>query len=167
MSNPFSQRVNRQLMLAQQQLAVEVDTSSASGRLKQLGVFEAAVFHLYRAYLEMLRELAENYQVESPESVASLADLQQGLEKLDKTPAEARELAELQNHGFIADLMGAWNSFFQVASSAPVKINAPRPAGLISAREVKDSELDRETLSIWISKLREVSDRHRDVMVEY
>jgi len=167
MSNSFSQRVNRQLLLAQQQLDKEVDTSNASGRLRQLGMLEAALFHLYRGYLEMLRELAENYQLESPESLADVAELQEALMAVDKTPAEIQELVELQTRGFVADLLAAWHSLFQGPGSTPSKAGSTRPDGLISMRQIGEAELEREKLVTWLSRLREISDRHRDIMVEY
>jgi len=167
MSNPFSQRVNRQLLLAQQQLDTSVDTSNASGRLRQIGILEAALFHLYRGYLEMLRELAENYQLESPESLTNVTELQEALMAVDKTPAEIQELVELKTNGFVADLLAAWSSLFQGPGSAPAKVGSARPDGLISTRQIGEAELDREKLATWLSRLREISDRHRDIMVEY
>lgn len=167
MPNPFSQRVNRQLLLAQQQLDIAVDTSNASGRLRQVGIFEAALFHLYRGYVEMLRELAENYQLESPELLTDLETLRQGLADVDKTPAEIQELVELEANGFIANLLSAWKSLFQGFGSVPGKQASSRPEGLIMARQIADTDLDRETLADWLTRLREISDRHRDIMVEY
>lgn len=166
MSNPFSQRVNRQLLLAQQQLDVQVDIDSASGRLRQTGIFEAALFHLYRAYLEMLRELADNYQLDKPESLDTLSALSQALKQVGKTPAEVQELTELEARGFVAEILSAWKSLFQ-GPQAPGEVKMQRPEGLISTRQIAETELDREKLSSWIGRLREVSDRHREIMVEY
>lgn len=167
MPNSFSQRVNRQLMLAQQQLEIEVDISNASGRLRQTGFCEAALFHLYRAYLEMLRELAENYQLDKPESLGTLADLRSALESVNKTPAEVQELTELETSGFIAQMLAGWHSLLQASSSSSGAVKAARPEGLISARQIAETELDKEKLNNWLQRMREISDRHRDIMVEY
>ena len=167
MTNPYSQRVNRQLLLAQQHLDMQLPEEGASNRLRQSGVMESALFHLYRAYLDMLRELAANYQLERPEAITTVGELEQMMKAVDKSPAEVQELVELARQGFIAELLSSWQHLFRGPSSPEGQPKQARPQGLISTRSLKDWELDRQRLQGWLDRLREISDRHRDIMIEW
>jgi Family of unknown function (DUF6586) len=166
MSNPYQQRVNRQLMLARQHLEIEVSTDNASGRMRQAGLFESVLFHLYRAYLEMLRELADNYQLSYPDRITTIEQLVEAMNAAGKTSAETEELLDLQRQGFIADLLACWKHLF-AGPAGEESEQKLRPVGLISTRQLQNWDLDKARLVQWLQSMTEISDRHRDIMVEY
>ncbi len=167
MANPFSQRVNRQLVLAGQHLQIPPEGTSASARLRHTGLLESALFHLYRAYLEMLRELAANYQVPQPGQISELSQLQSALAAAGKTPGEVAELVELRRNGFLAELIDCWQHFFAAPPEPGKEQPQSRPEGMISLRSLSNRDLDQARLEDWLRRLEEISDRHRNVMVEY
>ncbi len=166
MDNPYVQCVNRQLLLASHQLDLLKEAASANERLRNQGYLEAALFHLYRAYLDMLRELAANYQLPNPEDIAGAEDLRRAMSEMGKTSAEVNEFEELQHKGFIRDLKDSWQHLFS-GDYGQRKVDSAGAPNLISTRTVNSWELDYSSVEKWINRLREISERHRDVMIEY
>lgn len=165
MANPYIGWVNLQMVSVRHHLSLLLEAKNANERLRNRGVLESAAWHMLRAYRYYLFELGANYQLSSPEDHQTADELGRALESAGKHPGEASELIGLEDNGWVSDLLGV-----------NIAINRPSPAlgGPTLQKELAIIDLDRvpveltqDVLIDWLSKFKELTERHREVMVEY
>jgi len=165
MINPYISWVNLQLVAARHHLNLLVEEISTNERLRNHGVLESAAWHLRRAYRYYLCELGANYQLPSPEANASASCLGDMLESVGKHPGEASELRQLEEDGWIGDLV-------QALESAESSNRTTRPQWQTKELDLVDLDarlvvLSKDVLDGWLVNFKELVERHRTVMVEY
>lgn len=177
MDNPYLGRVNQQLIFARHQLQSRMEPAqgkllNANENMRNQGILHAGLWHLRWAYRAYLAEVGANYKLAKPELAETAVELSQALEKMNKHPAEARELERLESEGFVRDILSALDHIEQIESG----LIAPAPSeseslGLLSLKDITDHKdkqpLDFDLLSNWIRLFKELIDRHREHMIEY
>jgi len=168
MANPYIGWVNLQLVAVRHHLNLLLEEKNANERLRNRGVLESAAWHLDRAYRYYLYELGANYQLKEPELNRTANELGNALEAIGKHPGEAAELSTLEKNGWVADLKQVLGSVEQL-DSGPREQKNSIPAGELTLVDVSDEqvELSAETLATWLGNFKELTTRHREVMVEY
>ncbi len=135
----------------------------------QKGLCESAVYQLECGYRHHLRAVAENYNIRSAAEISSVNELIAALEAVGKHPAEAEEMADLEENeeSWLGQLLATWRSFSRLPaaevageSSGPIPLLQLYPAPALNA-------LDRAQIQSWIDGFRELVERHREVMVEW
>lgn len=172
MANPYIGWVNLQLVSVRHHLSLLLEESNANERLRNRGVLESSTWHLNRAYQYYLYELGANYQLKEPESNKSAIELGEALEAIDKHPGEAAELAQLEKDGWIADLKRALVDLDRPDSTPGAKLISQQAMASQAHLKLVNLEdepipLSAERLRNWLEKFKELTTRHREVMVEY
>ncbi len=130
---------------------------------------ESAVYQLECGYRHHLREIADNYRSPQAESVKTVSELIAQLEAMGKHPAEAQEMAYLEadSENWLSQLLACWRAF----SEAPLVDAEPDRASPIPLMQVSQTNtlppLNAVQVSAWIDAMRELVERHRQVMVEW
>ncbi|MGV6807982.1 MAG: DUF6586 family protein, partial [bacterium] len=104
---------------------------------REIALCQSALFHLVVAYRLYLNEVSVTYKVDESASgrVKTVEELSAALRAIDKDPAEARELANLEaEHGTWLNRMLA--DFDQVAE--PRSLGYGESGNLIAARQVAE-----------------------------
>lgn len=178
MNNPYIGIVNQRIALALHQLRLTVDETSSAEKMRNQSCTYAGLWHLSNAYKAYVLEVGASYKVEQPEKAYDAAKLSEILESMNKAPAEARELVDLEKNGFIGQLQKALSTVEAVESGlmlpAPdklkTKVNLAEydPLSLKNITSVEDKlEINAERLSDWINEFKALISRHRELMIEY
>ncbi len=135
--------------------------------LKFDALVQGGCFHLYAGYLTYLRELAENYQLPAVDEIESLVDLVDALALAGKTPAESRELQELQvsSSSWLNCLSASYSTILQGQGEG----NAPEPLSdsVIRVASEGDKRCNLTNLKAWYQELSSLIARHRESMIEW
>lgn len=131
-------------------------------------LLQAAIFHLYNAYVLHLRTLGANYDCPAPEKISSIDGLQTDLALVDKVPAEVMEIRTLLDDptSWLSAVLRAHERLFDAANAAAFP--AVSDAG-INLRQDGDKApaLNTDQLAIWIRSMDEMVDRHGALMCEF
>lgn len=84
-----------------------------------------------------------------------------------KAAGEVDELLELESRGFVRDMLKIWAQFFAGQDGAEKSSQQGGNDALIAVKQLPDWQLDSDTLQGWVRQLTEISDRHREVMIEF
>lgn len=174
MMSPWLSQVNQKLFFARTLLeqAEQGVPASKGGRLGHLeqALCQSVVFQLECAYRQHLREVADIYQCADPDIIATVEQLASALKAVDKHPAEATEMLNLeqQPQSWLWQLLKTWQLFQLLPQmSATADIASP-----IAVMQVSPGDRDvlppltPEVARSWLLALEELVERHRELMVE-
>lgn len=147
---------------------------TASQKLRQQALGDAAVFHLAMALHFYLRELAEYHRIKNLIAINSVQDLAAALLEADRTSSESSELLELvqTSDSWLSQLVG----YYDQLSKSPEKPKEKKAFGqenLIELVELGEPEnqpllqLTPKLLSLWLDSFRALVIRQRETSVEY
>lgn len=165
MVTAYLSAVNQKLLFARQLLSRTDDKKS---RQQGAAIAQSVAVQLYQAWLWHCRNIAENYklqQVEAVDSANSLVDL---LAEQGKTPGEATELQTLQNDpdSWVNDLLNAHRCLYQLPTIRKAEMDVNRlPVIAVDAPDQVDWSIERA--NHWYSRMQELVERHREMMVEF
>ena len=165
MNNPWRQPVNAHLRKAGALAELARRDAAGLSRLATEALLEASLLQLVFAIRAYLNELAENYQCAAAGSISSPAELQQALQAMDKQPAELNEILIADSEGWLKELYATHSRIGQHNPGGAAPVRQARP-GLIETRQVKAGELDCDSLEQWLTRVKELVERHREMMVE-
>lgn len=134
----------------------------------EMALFQSAVYQLESGYRHHLREVATTYQCRTPDTITHVEQLVAELEAVDKHPAEAMEMFNLeqQPESWLAQLLCVWASFSNLPKSAVVADTA-NPIPLMQVNQKPQLPmLNIAQIQTWLDLMQEMVDRHRELMVE-
>lgn len=165
--------VNQKLLFAS--LLHKQMVQAGDNRHLKTALGQGAVFHLVQAYRHHLREVAAGYQCPQPPSMELASELLAALGAMDKSPGEAREMQHLEEEAgtWLNSLLASFAGFGVVEAAAgvgPEQEPDQNQKGLIAVRQAtaRDSlpDLSPAVVAGWLEALRELVERHREVMFE-
>jgi len=165
--NPYLSVVNQHVCfsaLLLEQLA-ECEGKSTN-RLQVLALAQSVLLQLEISYRFYLREVAATYKCREPEQIQDVDTLISALQSMGKHPAEASELANLeqQRGSWLSGLLAACHQVMRVQSE---QVSQHSPIAVVQvSSDQDDQELTAERLSGWRKDFLEVVERHRQHMLE-
>lgn len=165
--NPYLSLVNQHFCFSS--LLLERLTEyegQGSNRLLVLALSQSVVFQLEATYRFYLREVGATYKCREPEQINCVDELIHALETMGKNPAEASELANLeqQKGSWLWELLSAYRQMMRGPSE---QVSQNSPIALVQVDNERDAEeLNAELLSAWREAFHEVVERHRQHMLE-
>ncbi len=163
----YTSAVNQKLLFAS--LLHKQMAGAGDNRHLKAALGQGAVFHLVHAYRHHLREVAAGYQCPQPPSMDGAGDLLAALGAMDKWPGEAREMQHLEEEAgsWLNSLLASFAGFGEVEAGGGA---GPEQEGLIATRQASDRDslpdLTPAVVAGWLEALRELVERHREVMFE-
>jgi hypothetical protein len=165
--NPYLSIVNQKIFFCNLLLQ--------QGKLSELGLpkledalCQSALYQLECAYSFYLREIAATYQYKEAENVSSAQTLAAALNSMNKHPAEAQEIISLleREDSWLAQMLSAHRQLSLLPEQS-VSADPASPLALKDITQLHESvSLNYEQLSNWHASLIEMTDRHREMMVE-
>jgi len=166
--NPYLSAVNEKLLYARL-------LSGLLGDCRQVhlarALCQSIVAQLVLAYRCHLKEIAGNYHARRPEAVTTVALLVAALESVDKHPAEASELQDLEarQSSWLAELLRAWSGI-EGETPPATSVSGDEAMNLIPLQPVdplaKTIPLTEVSVRNWLALLDELVQRHRETMFE-
>lgn len=175
MSISHLQLVNQKLAFANSIIAsLTTSDDTATTKLQQQALTDAAVFHLATALHFYVRELAEQHRIMGLQGISSITDLASTLQKLDKYSSEVSELFELEqtNNSWLNQLTRYHAQLFRSPEKAKEKKafgqeNAINVIELSDADEAASLNLTVDVLVTWLNEFRSLITRQRETTAEY
>lgn len=175
MSDTYAVRTNQKLNFARLHIKALVQAQEASQWSKHARIesyHESVLFFMASGYASLLREIAENYALDTA-AVRNFADLQQQLEKTGQESPEAAELTQLEQdrQSWLHKMLAAYDACWS-AADGPVA----RPASESSLSEIHvlqvnpDHAEDQDMLAEfnqWLDQFRTLIERLRANMQEW
>jgi len=167
----FMSAVNQKLLFAEQ-LSALLDEGSSNQHL-EIAVAQSITVQLYQGWVWHLQDMASNYKLKNPEVISTAADLLNALQVEGKQPAEAAELHSLscQPESWVVRLLNAHRQLYLVPEIRSAQMDADRlPVLAIDTLSADSGETVNWNLSeviSWVVQMRELVERHRDMMVEF
>lgn len=162
-------RTNQKLYFCR--LACQAAGSSNDKQLYQAHC-ETAIFHLYGTFLAFLQELGHFYGLEMSEP--SLADIEQALDERTQVSPEVRQLQQLQQQGFLANIERAYQRCLYavppetIANASVPKNDAPPKDLIVNVVTLSNQWLpDDSTIREWRQQFLDLIEQLRDGMVEF
>lgn len=162
------------LLLAEYQQVAPFAEQGLKQQATAKALLHGAFYHLVATYPLYLKEIAQSYRCRTPGQVNSVGDLTAALADVNRPPAEATELAllEEQRGSFLHAMLMARHQLDRQFSATdferPLHSSA---SGDIPAVQVSDISLDIEisadNIQTWKNEFRALIARHREHMVEY
>ncbi|MDG1818701.1 MAG: hypothetical protein P8H31_02620 [Porticoccaceae bacterium] len=165
MLSSYLSAVNQKLLFARQLLA---QADSKTGQQQGTALAQSVAVQLNQAWLWHCRNVAETYKLQELDSVVCANTLVELLAAQGKTPGEATELQNLQNdpHSWASELLKAHQYIYRLPTIRKAEMDVDRlPMIAVDAPEVVDWSLERA--EIWLSRMQEVVERQREMMVEF
>ena len=162
--NPFSSSVNQKIYFAK--LLVNAGKSSDGNLIHlELAMSQSAVFQLFCAYQLYLNEIAANYRAATDPPMINVAHLSEALVAIDKHPAEAQELAllEQQRGSWLNQLLYYYSSVVETSSLANNEETNRIP---LQSIENTIPALNYSVIERIIAGFTELIDRQRELMLE-
>lgn len=167
----YMSAVNQKLLFAAQLLATEIKASVGGQQdsHQATAVAQSVVLQLQRAWHWHLQDVASNYKMQDPEAVISAASLLTLLGDEGKTPGEAIELHDLaaDKYSWVGQLLNAHRHLYIVPVARKAEMDANRLPMI--AVDVSGDPMDWNISQarIWLDKMQELVNRHRDMMIEF
>lgn len=163
--------VNQKLLFAGQLLAIDVKMSvrGQQDSHQATAIAQSVALHLQRAWYWHLQDVASNYKMQDPEAVVSAASLLALLDAEGKTPGEAIELNDLEadKNSWVAQLLDAHRHLYTVPVARKAEMDADR-LPMIAVDISGDSMVwDIQQARDWLAQMQELTERHRDMMIEF
>ena len=165
--NPYLSQVNQRRAYAGLLLEELVRAEQGGqNRLLTQALCQSVLFQLQAAYHFYLREVGATYKCRDPEHIEDVEALVEALQSMGKHPAEAHELANLeqQSGSWLHDMLSAYHSLSAAPGEQPSQQSPIAVVQVSSERDPRD--LDGETLSTWREGFEELLERHRQHMLE-
>ena len=165
--NAWTSLVNQKLFFARLLLEQIDKLDDRFGHI-EMAICQSAVYQLECGYRHHLREVAATYQSRSADAIITVEQLVAELESIDKHPAEAQEMLNLeqQKGTWLNQLLSVWRSFANHPEPEAREDNAsPIPLMQVS-QQSKLPALDVTGVQAWLDAMHEMVDRHRELMVE-
>lgn len=165
--NPYLSVVNQHVCFSALLLEQLVECEEkGSNRLQALALTQSVLFQLEISYRFYLREVAATYKCREPEQIHNVDTLISALQSMGKNPAEASELANLEQQpgSWLSGLLSAHRQVMRVQSE---QVSQHSPIAVVQvSSDQDDQELTVERLSGWRKAFLEVVERHRQHMLE-
>tara|TARA_B110000881_G_scaffold220311_1_gene244939 strand:+ start:894 stop:1412 length:519 start_codon:yes stop_codon:yes gene_type:complete len=163
--------VNQKMLFAGQLLATDIKTSAAGQQdsHQATAIAQSVALHLQRAWYWHLQDVASNYKMQDPEAVVSAPSLLALLGAEGKTPGEAIELEYLESDrsSWVADLLNAHRHLYLLPVARRAQMDADR-LPMIAVDITEDAiDWDLQRAHLWFSKMEELIERQRDMMIEF
>lgn len=134
-----------------------------------IALAESALYQLESAYRCHLRSVAEGYRCPDPAAVNTVEQLARALEAIDKHPAEAVEMFNLEQdeQSWLFQVLKAHEGMTSVVAASEGRASIEKSG--ISLREVSaegEFGLSVDLLRQWLAAFAEIVDRHREMMIE-
>lgn len=161
--------VNQKCLFAAQLLA----SVNKKNRHQTVALMQSVALQLYQAWHWHLCDIASSYKVAEADQVTDPESLIQLLNAMGKCPAEAIEMRSLlaDKQSWAAQLMSAHAQLYQLPHIRKAEMDADRlPVIAIDALSVdgqQQVEWRLDTAQDWLDRMRELVDRHREMMVEF
>ena len=165
MLSSYLSAVNQKLLFARQLLA---QADSKTGQQQGTALAQSVAVQLNQAWLWHCRNVAETYKLQELDLVVCANTLVELLAAQGKTPGEATELQNLQNNpdSWLCELLKAHQYIYRLPTIRKAEMDVDRlPMIAVDAPEVVDWSLERA--EIWLSRMQEVVERQREMMVEF
>ncbi len=165
--NPYVTVVNQRHYFARLLLEKCHPAEDPHGHAGQ-ALTQSAVYQLEAAYRSHLRAIAFEYRCADPENIVTVQHLVSALRAVDKHPAEAAELDNLEgdDQSWLFALLTAHAA---LTGSRAVDAAAGIEKLGISLKDVtngREQGLSADRVEEWLSAFDELVNRHREMMVE-
>jgi hypothetical protein len=163
--------VNQKLLFARLLLTrvSQADTNAAKSTAQHsTALTQSVAVQLHQAWLWHCRNIAETYKLQDLDAIDCADTLVQLLAEQGKAPGEATELQNLQNdpHSWLSELLKAHSHIYLLPTIRKAEMDVDRlPLIAVDAPDVVDWSIERAHL--WLSKMQELVERHREMMVEF
>jgi hypothetical protein len=163
--------VNQKLLFAEQ-LSTLLD-KAASNHHVEMAVAQSITVQLHQAWVWHLQDMASNYRLKDPAAVSNTSDLVNALQGEGKQPTEAAELHNLasQRGSWVISLLNAHRQLYLLPELRRAQMDADRLPVLaidtLSSVSAETGNWDLAEVRDWMVKMRELVERHRDMMVEF
>ena len=161
--------VNQKCLFAAQLLASVNEKNSH----QTIAVVQSVALQLSQAWHWHLCDIASSYKVPEPQGITDAHSLLQVLEAQGKCPAEAQEVGALEADGssWAAQLLAAHGQLYQLPHIRKAEMDADRLPIIALDSLAADGEAQvewrLEDAQLWLDKISELVERHRDMMVEF
>ena len=161
--------VNQKCLFAAQLLASVNEKNSH----QTIAVVQSVALQLSQAWHWHLCDIASSYKVPEPQEVTDTHSLMQVLEAQGKCPAEAQEMSALagDSSSWAAQLLTAHGQLYQLPPIRKAEMDADRLPIIavdgLAADGQQQVEWRLEYAQLWLDKITELVERHRDMMVEF
>jgi len=165
--------VNQKLLFAEQLSMLVAKKASGSNQHLEIAVAQSITVQLYQAWVWHLQDMASNYRLKNPAAVYNTADLVNALQLEGKQPAEAVELHNLsgQPGSWVMALLNAHRQLYLVPEVRSAQMDADRlPVVAIDTLSSDSGGIGNLSLAEvrgWVVQMRELVERHREMMVEF
>ncbi len=167
--NPCLAAVNEKLLFARL-LAAQLLKSGTDHLAKAL--CQSVLIQLEMAYRLHLKEIGLNYQLRNAAEVKTVGDLISAMESVQKHPAEAYEMQDLESRtaGWLASMLAARERLDGCPKIGESTEKSAVNDGLISTRQydprTEPTEPTVQNVQDWLVRLDELIERHRQTMFE-
>ena len=161
--------VNQKCLFATQLLASANEKNSHQTE----AVAQSVALQLYQAWHWHLCDIASSYKVPDADRVTDAESLIEMLEAMGKCPAEALEMRCLlaDRDSWAAQLLTAHSQLYQLPLIRKAEMDADRlpiiAVDALAADGEQRVEWRLESARKWLESMRELIERHRDMMVEF
>ena len=161
--------VNQKCLFATQLLASANEKNSHQTE----AVAQSVALQLYQAWHWHLCDIASSYKVPDADRVTDAESLIEMLEAMGKCPAEALEMRCLlaDRDSWAAQLLTAHSQLYQLPHIRKAEMDADRlpiiAVDALAADGEQRVEWRLESTRKWLESMRELIERHRDMMVEF
>jgi hypothetical protein len=157
--------VNQKLLFARQLLS---QAETKKGQQQATALSQSVAVQLHQAWLWHCRNVAETYKLQELDSVDCANTLVDLLAGQGKTPGEATELQNLQSdpQSWLSELLKAHRHIYLLPTIRKAEMDVDRlPIFALDAPETVDWSIERAQL--WLSRMQELVERQREMMVEF
>jgi len=161
--------VNQKCLFAAQLLASVNEKNSH----QTVAIVQSVALQLYQSWHWHLCDIATTYKVAEPDSVTDVESLIQLLEAIGKCPVEAMEMRTLlaDKDSWATELLAAHSQLYQLPQIRKAEMDVDRlPVIAVDALAIDGQqhvEWRLDAAQYWLDRMRELVDRHRDMMVEF
>ena len=161
--------VNQKCLFAAQLLA----SANKKNRHQTVALVQSVALQLYQAWHWHLCDIASSYKVAEPDRVTDADNLVEMLEAMGKCPAEASEVRSLlaDRNSWASQLLTAHAQLYQLPQIRRAEMDVDRlpiiAVDALAADGQQQVEWDVELAQNWLDKMCELTERHRDLMVEF
>jgi hypothetical protein len=161
--------VNQKCLFATQLLASANEKNSHQTE----AVAQSVALQLYQAWHWHLCDIASSYKVPDADRVTDAESLIEMLEAMGKCPAEALEMRCLlaDRDSWAAQLLTAHSQLYQLPHIRKAEMDTDRlpiiAVDALAADGEQRVEWRLESARKWLESMRELIERHRDMMVEF
>lgn len=164
--NPYLSVVNQRLYFSAQLLEQLASVGCNVRPMLELALCQSVLYQLESCYRFYLREVASTYRCRQPEQIHSVPELIAALQLMGKHPAEASELANLeqQSDSWLCQLLSAHRQMLTIQQE---QVSGQSPIAVVQiASEAEPQQLNGELLNSWQEAFSELIERHRQHMLE-